>query len=394
MPHPTLLSRLIAKKFGLTVLTSLFLLASCIPASLPTATPTQAVTATVTPSPTATLTQTPNPTATFTATITPSPVPPTATPEPLAVFSPRLLAGIQPATYLQDTCTYLADRWSAGNATPGTVVVPIMYHSVRKEGGTVTDNITVTQDYFKETMDHAKALGFETISIDQLVAFLQHNAYIPPRSMVLIIDDRRLGTVQQHFLPVLQANNWHLVMAYITGVINDNEWQQIKDVLSTGYVEIQAHGFLHNGSTYFTENTPDDVIHNEIYGPIQAFMDHLGYRPTAFIWPGGDFTLKTVQDVRQAGYEVGFSSYSRGPVMFNWVPLGAEEREMNDPLLVLPRYWSTAAYVNLDDAVNYANQAIAFAQQNEQSELDYYNTYCTTDPPIQLAATSTQEAPK
>ena len=375
----------------------LFLLTSCSPASLAIATQTASNTPT-TAVPTVTytpiLTQTPEPTATSTPTITASPAPPTATPAPLAVFSPRMITGITPTAYIQDTCTYISQRWTAGNAAPGTVVVPIMYHGVRNEGGTVTDNVTVTEDYFKETMAHAKELGFDTITIDQLVDFLQHNTYIPPRSILLIIDDRRLGTVQNHFLPVLEANNWHLVMAYITGVINDKEWQQVKDVLATGYVEIQAHGFMHNGQTYFTQYTPDDIIHNEIYGPIQAFMDHLGYRPTAFIWPGGDFTLKTVKEVRKAGYEVGFTAYSRGPLMFNWIPLGNEEREMNDPLMVLPRYWSTAAYVNLDEAVKYADQAIAFAQQNRQAELDYYNTYCSNDPAIVLANADTEVSPK
>jgi hypothetical protein len=87
---------------------------------------------------------------------------------------------------------------------------------------------------------------------------------------------------------------------------------------------------------------------------------------------------------------VGFTAYSRGPVMFNWVPLGSEERDTNDPLMVLPRYWSTAAYINLDEAVSYADQAIQFAQQNRQTELDYYSTYCSSDPTIQLA-TPTEE---
>jgi peptidoglycan/xylan/chitin deacetylase (PgdA/CDA1 family) len=331
------------------------------------------------------------PSATITPTATKTPLPPTATttpqpsatPEPLAFFSPRFLTGITPVTYQNDTCQYLYNRWSPDKAVPGTVVMPIMYHGIRKEGGSVSDNITVTEKYFKETMQHAKELGFETISIEQLDSFLQSNSYIPPRSMVLIIDDRRLGTVQNHFLPVLEANHWHLVMAYITGVINDQEWAEVKKVLDTGLVEIQAHGFMHNGQTYFTEFTPDDIIHQEIYDPIDAFEQHLGYRPYAFIWPGGNFTQKTVDEVQKAGYQVGFTVYSRGPVMYNWVPLGEEERAMNNPLLVLPRYWSTAAYNNLDEVVNYAQQAIEFARGHRDEELAFYAAYCQDYPPLE-----------
>ncbi len=305
----------------------------------------------------------------------------TETPLPLGKFSARLNEGVIPVSYLQDNCQYLAARWNPQNAQPGTIVVPIMYHGIRKEGGAVSDNITVTEKYFKETMQRAVELGFQTITIEQLVAFLQHNTYIPPRSLLLIIDDRRLGTVRTHFLPVLQQNNWTVVMAYITGIADQREWREIKSVLETGRVEIQAHGYLHNGSTYFTENTPDEVIQNEIYGPIEAFEKNLGYRPSAFIWPGGDFTPRTVVEVRKAGYQLGFTAYARGPIMFNWIPQGEKERSAGDPLLLLPRYWSTVAYVNLDQAVELSQQAAEYARQNQQAEMEWYQRYCSVNYP-------------
>ncbi|GAP10234.1 predicted xylanase/chitin deacetylase [Bellilinea caldifistulae] len=311
----------------------------------------------------------------------------TETPIPLGIFSPRLNKGIIPVPYLQDTCRYLADRWNPQNAKPGTIVVPIMYHGIRKEGGSINDNITVSEKYFKETMQHAVDLGFQTITMEQLAAFLQHNAYIPPRSLLLIIDDRRLGTVRNHFLPVLQQNNWTMVMAYITGVADQREWREIKSVLETGRVEIQAHGFLHNGSTYFTENTPAEIIHNEIYAPITTFEENLGYRPIAFIWPGGNFTPQTVVEVRKAGYQLGFTAYARGPILFNWIPQGEPERSAGDPLLLLPRYWSTAAYMNLDQAVELGQQAADYARQNQQTEMEWYNRYCGANyPPLSSLA--------
>lgn len=329
--------------------------------------------------PTATVTSKPTrlPTATK-----PSPTP---TPESLLTFqTDSLYQGIEPVNYLQDTCQYLYNRWHPDNASPGTIVVPIMYHGVRKAGGSVQDNITVTQKYFEETMAHAKELGFETITMRQLENFLQHNAYIPPRSLLLIIDDRRLGTVREHFLPVLIENHWTLTMAYITGVINQQEWKQVKDVLATGRVEIQAHGFLHNGETYFTDYTPDDVIHDEIYRPIEAFETNLGYRPIAFIFPGGDFTAKSVKVVREAGYQLGFTIHARGPIMFNWIPQGEKERSIGEPLLTLPRYWSTSAYIDLDKALELGKAAAVFAEKQRLNELSWYRSYCTAYPAIPI----------
>ena len=83
--------------------------------------------------PTETLTPTASPTLTATATITPTAtLTPTITPTPWAIesfTSSSLYPGVEPVQYTEDTCQYLADRWGDGKAEPGTIVVPIMFHS-------------------------------------------------------------------------------------------------------------------------------------------------------------------------------------------------------------------------------------------------------------------------
>jgi hypothetical protein len=49
---------------------------------------------------------------------------------------------------------------------------------------------------------------------------------------------------------------------------------------------------------------------------------------------------------------------------------------VNDPLMVLPRAWSSAANVNLDEAVKISEQAATFAAQNYTEEATWYKTYC------------------
>jgi len=331
--------------------------------------------------PTATVTSTPFIPPTATATPSPSPTPTTLPP---AAFDPQSLrTGVVAVSYIQNECIYLAQRWNPNNAAPGTVVLPVMFHGISPVGPRTTqDNITISTAYFRASMDKAHRLGFETITIQQLVDFLQHNAYIPPRSMLLIIDDRRLGTVRDQFLPVLKKYDWKLTMAYITGVINEQEWNQVRDVLATGYTQLEAHGYLHNGDTYITEFTPEDVIREELFAPITAIEDHLGYRPIAFIWPGGDFNQLSVDLAREAQYEVGFSAYARGPILFNWIPQGEYERQFGDPLLTLPRYWSTTLSRNLDYVVEVGDQAAAQAEAQRPAELSWYADNCQNYPPI------------
>jgi hypothetical protein len=44
--------------------------------------------------------------------------------------------------------------------------------------------------------------------------------------------------------------------------------------------------------------------------------------------------------------------------------------------MVLPRAWSSAANVNLDEAVKVSEQAVAYAEANFPVEAAWYHTYC------------------
>ncbi|MBW6473296.1 MAG: polysaccharide deacetylase family protein [Anaerolineaceae bacterium] len=289
---------------------------------------------------------------------------------------------VSPRTY-QNTCEYLSNRWGIGKSEPGTIIVPVMYHSIRQSGRELQDNMQVSQEYFEYTMGYAKKMGFETITTQELVRFLYNNDPIPPLSMILIIDDRRLGVVKDHFMKYLDENDWTLTLAYITGIASNNEWNEFARLNVNNQLDLQAHGFLHNGETYITEYTSTELIEQELYNPIPVIEEQAGRRPEAFIWPGGNFTLQSVQMAREAGYEVGFTVYSRGPLMYNWIPLGDTETTVNDPLMVLPRFWSNTAALYLERAVEISAEAKEFANQNKENEYFWYQNYCLEYPPLE-----------
>jgi peptidoglycan/xylan/chitin deacetylase (PgdA/CDA1 family) len=342
----------------------------------------------ITPSPvsstTPTPTQTPTPTATFTAlppTATPSATP---TPTPLEIFrAPSLLKEVTPVTYLTDACQALYDRWDSEKAEPGTMVVPVMFHSVVKDGRALVDNMSVHEADLKAFMEAAKQLGYETITTAQLLDFLQNNTRIPARSLLLIIDDRRQGVVWNNFMPYLQLYDWKITMAYITGpVVSDWEWGELKRLDETGYVDVQAHGYLHNGESYITEYTAPEIVTQELAEPIKQIEKYLGETPIAFIWPGGNYTPQSVAEAREVGYQLGFTVRARGPLLFNWIPQGDEELTSGDALMTLPRYWSTNAYNALYDAIQVSDEVRQNAEDQKASELAWYAQYCSGYPAI------------
>ncbi len=283
---------------------------------------------------------------------------------------------MQPVTYVNDECTYLQKRWAPEGSKPGTIVVPIMFHSIAKNGTTIADKSKdITGGQFLEFVNTARYYGFETITTQQLLGFLQDNGYIPPLSMMIIVDDRRPGTIKEWIMPELEASNWTVTSAYIADPNDlDWAWNMMGELFSTGRLDVQSHGY--SGKIYITSETPVEDIKSEIWDSTPVLEEHFGTRPTAFIWPGGNFTAQSVEIAREGGYQLGFTAFSRGPLMYDWIPQGEKELAVGDPLMLLPRAWSSAANYNLYEATLISEQARNFAEQNFDTEAQWYRTYC------------------
>jgi peptidoglycan/xylan/chitin deacetylase (PgdA/CDA1 family) len=237
----------------------------------------------------------------------------------------------------------------------------------------LADSVTVSTDYFYATIDLARSLGFETITAAELAAFLSGNARIPARSMLLIVDDRRPGVVAEYLLPVAEAYDWTVALGWIIGDTRPSLWATMEGLAAGGRLDVQSHGLDHR---YLVEGITEDEMRHEIGGSIPILEDHFGYRPTAFIWPGGNFTRRSVEIAREEGYRLGFTAFSRGPLLFNWIPLGEEEAAVGDPMMVLPRSWSPSATLNLQQAAEIGDEAARFAAENRQAEADWYEQAC------------------
>lgn len=370
----------------LTVLL-LSLLAACTQATqfdptlpMPTSAPLPSATLVL---PSLELTITPTLPSSASPTLTSSPTPtsfPTHTPTPLPVFQAVLQPNVIPQRYINDVCQEIYLRWNSQNSQPGTVVVPIMFHSIARPDRTVSDDTSITEEYFHRFMEWARHLGYQTITSSQLAGFLTKNASIPTLSMMLIVDDRkRAEFYDTYFSPYYQKYGWTVTNAWISHPDTAAYlWRENEPFASSGMVDFQAHGVYHN--TPIDLNVTEEYILNEITGSIRPIEQHFGARPIAFVWPRGLFTPEAVQIARQAGYQLGFTATSRGPLLFNWIPLGPQERAAGDPLMVLPRAWSTAAIASVEEGLRVSQSAQQFFAQLRPIELAYYQQYCSIYP--------------
>jgi hypothetical protein len=135
-----------------------------------------------------------------------------------------------------------------------------------------------------------------------------------------------------------------------------------------------------------SDASDDQFIKTEFEKSIADLQTNFNKTPVAIIWPGGGFGKKPVEYARQYGFRMGFTINPRGPVMYNWVPLADQadparpafmpEGYVNDPRLVMPRYWPYQVQANLDAVRNIGKDAAAYAEQNKATELEYYDIMC------------------
>lgn len=370
------------KRILLTLSLLAVLLAACQPkATVPTtdanAVMTAAVATAMAQLATPTFTVTPEPTATALRT-------PPALPSNFVASSLNPLD--MPHAYIQDSCQYLKDKWISTNSAPGTIVMVIMFHTVEKGIETSTNPMYIGGGDFKKLMNNLHDMGFQAINTQQLADFLYNNAKIPPRSVVLIKDDRHSAEdYNDWFRPYWQKWGWPVVNGWIS-----LDGGKDKDLVGNvalekeGWVDHQAHGVIHN--IPMNDSSTDEYIHSELQGSIDVLQQYFGKTPIAIIWPTGEFGMRPVQTARQLGYKLGFTVNPRGPIMFNWIPLADAsdpkrptyfaEGYVNDPLMVLPRYWAADARSHIDSVAQIGDAATAYAQQNKAAELEYYDIVC------------------
>jgi len=295
-----------------------------------------------------------------------------------------------PHPYINDACLYLRDKWDSHNSPPGTVVMMVKLESINKGIPLGGDVVNVTS--FTKMMEELHGQQFQAINTTQLADFLENNAKIPARSVVLLQDNRRYAdNFNKHFRPYWDSWGWPVVNAWDNKADStDALWNENIALEQEGWVDHQVLGLPIDPTT--VDNLSDNYFTVELQKEITTFQQHFNKQPIAIVWPSG-FDNRPAEIARRLGYRLGFTSNARGPVMFNWVPLAeqmdnmrpsyAPEGAVNDPLMTLPRYTPFQVHTALDTVRVVGKEAAAYANQNKTAEMEYYDIVCSpTDGPI------------
>ena len=209
------------------------------------------------------------------------------------------------------------------------VELPIlMYHGITEKPSKVS-KFVISKDMLKKDMEYMKKHGYETVVMDDVIAYVKEGKPLPEKPIMLTFDDGYYNNYCYAY-PLLKEYNMKAVISIIgrftdlyTDVPDENPayshmtWNEVQEMMSSGLVEFQNHSYnLHtndggrNGCKKKWGESTDSYAKclKEDIGLLQQEMQlHTGYTPTTFTYPFGGISDASSEILREMGFEATLS---------------------------------------------------------------------------------------
>ncbi|MPM32009.1 hypothetical protein SDC9_78567 [bioreactor metagenome] len=215
----------------------------------------------------------------------------------------------------------------------------IMYHEV-KPAKAGKDAILPSE--FEQDLQYLASQGYTTVTISQVIDYVNGNGSLPQKPIMLTFDDGYLNNYT-YVLPLLQKYNAKIVFSVIGKCLDDFTanpcstaeyayitWSQLTEMMDTGLVEVQNHTYnLHAynprrriGCTqaYGESDWDYEALLTKDIGGLQTLIaQKTGQTPDAFAYPYGKRSDLTDPVLKKLGFEAtltcdyGISAVSQSP---------------------------------------------------------------------------------
>ncbi|NOY69205.1 MAG: polysaccharide deacetylase family protein [Deltaproteobacteria bacterium] len=212
----------------------------------------------------------------------------------------------------------LTPLYPGGLTTQGYQTVPILvYHRFSTHKG---DRTTVTEKNFNDQMEFLKENGYRTITLDQLLDFMEFKSSLPEKSVVITIDDGWKSTYDIAY-PILKKYHFKATLFVYTDFVGGGkalDWGRIKELAENGF-DIQNHTKTHRNMATPKKGEDIKAYFNAITGEITQAEETI-YRKTGkkckyLAYPYGKTNHLVIAALKKLGYR-GAVSVSRGTTPF------------------------------------------------------------------------------
>jgi peptidoglycan/xylan/chitin deacetylase (PgdA/CDA1 family) len=210
--------------------------------------------------------------------------------------------------------------WGLGGLDQrGYQTVPVLsYHQFSNNE---TNRMTVTKAAFSEQMNFLKENGYRVITLDQLFDFLDFKKPLPPKAVVITIDDGWRSAYEIAF-PILKAQGFPATLFVYTDLISGTEktlsWDQVKEMAENG-LDIQCHTKSHLDLTAIEKNISFrdyfSRLEEEISTCTSLINKRLNRQVHYLAYPFGNTNQLVIALLKKQGYRGAFT-VKRGPSPF------------------------------------------------------------------------------
>jgi peptidoglycan/xylan/chitin deacetylase (PgdA/CDA1 family) len=205
----------------------------------------------------------------------------------------------------------------------GRTLRALMYHKVNDLSG---NPVTVPTGLFDEQMAQLRDLGYAVVGLDAVLGHYLRGEPLPPGATLITFDDGYRDNLE-NALPILERHGYRAVLFVPIGFVGESrplpheerlteegirnptlDWGELRELDRAG-VRVECHGISHRP---VAELALDEAA-REIAVSKLRLEDALGRPVQAFAYVKGseaDYRPVHLSLVRQAGYELGFTSVS------------------------------------------------------------------------------------
>lgn len=186
----------------------------------------------------------------------------------------------------------------------------LMYHRILPEKDKT--DLTVTVKQFKQQMHYLKNKGFTSISLAELVDFINNKNFSVKKPVVITFDDAFLNIIE-YAKPVLDEINYKAVVFVVVNAIDRyNFWDkgknagklkcmskgELKYLLMSGW-EIGSHSLNHYDLTDINLKN----LKKEIKTSKEKLENLLRTEIISFCYPYGKYNDEVIEEIKKSGYK-------------------------------------------------------------------------------------------
>jgi peptidoglycan/xylan/chitin deacetylase (PgdA/CDA1 family) len=209
---------------------------------------------------------------------------------------------------------------ASGVFIDGYQMVPILcYHQFT--AGRSRDLMVMPRDSFAQQMEYLKNNNYHVISLADLQSFLAASTPIPPRSVVITVDDGFRSGYDIAY-PILKSHGFKATFFVYTDFVGAGRalsWAQLNELRASGLVDIQSHSKTHTSFSLRPGESPayGSRLAAEIDQPQALLQRQLNERVRVFAYPYGDASRLAAKMLRDRGYVLAFTVTRGGNASFS-----------------------------------------------------------------------------